>query len=633
MKKLLLALLLCWSLIGHAQLRTYPLSSNGDISRFYELNPSYHWNGPMKQKWGVKDTLNLPFFDDFSQGGIYPDSSLWLNNHVYINRHFGKHPPTLGVATFDMLNAYGAPYDNTINRELYSMGDSLLSQAIDLKDSLGIPYSADDSIILSFYYQPNGYGYHLSSRDSLKLFFKNKFNNWVQVWAVGGVPQSEPFKLVKIAVADSGYFHKGFQFMFLNYSARIGNASQWNIDYVLMHSGRSMNEDHIYDYAIQSEPSPLLKNYYVMPYDQFVGFEASESADSLYVWASNMDKDALPIQMRHIESFNGNVIYSTTFEMNNANIDARGYALRRTDNYGFHTFINGPTPVVIERRFEIRNNGVINANTNNDAVTIKQRFDDYFAYDDGSAEQGFGFDHLTNPTNIPGEVAYRFRMNKPDTLFAIATFFNQAVFDVSREQFKLRVWQSIAVNGGTEDVLLYESESLNPEYMDKINQFSVHYLDSLIVLPAGEFYIGWYQSRMFNLNVGWDRNYGNRENADQVSANLYYKLFGVWSNADLPYGSLMMRPYVGSVREVELGIDEFEKEIPVHFYPNPSASHIYFTSERKTVMIFDLEGKLIIEAENTAEINVKELSEGMYIVRSCDFGNIWQYSKLVIFAP
>ena len=57
------------------------------------------------------DTVELPFFDDFAEPGIYPNDGLWLNNEVYINYTFAINPPTIGVATFDCYNYKGEIHD------------------------------------------------------------------------------------------------------------------------------------------------------------------------------------------------------------------------------------------------------------------------------------------------------------------------------------------------------------------------------------------------------------------------------------------------------------------------------------------------------------------------------------------
>ena len=57
---------------------------------------------------------------------------------------------------------------------------------------------------------------------------------------------------------------------------------------------------------------------------------------------------------------------------------------------------------------EVRENGLANDYKLNDSILFTQEFADFYAYDDGTAEQGFGFDQNTNPSNIEGQIAYGF---------------------------------------------------------------------------------------------------------------------------------------------------------------------------------------------------------------------------------
>ena len=636
MKYLTILLCLLWSLSAKAQLETVPLQSNPHIQQFLNQNPDYQWGtSEFKTKWGSKDTLDLPFFEDFSHKGIYPDSSKWLNNQVYINNHFPFRPPSLGVATFDMLDEKGQPINGTINKDFSGPGDSLLSQYINLNDSAGIPYSLSDSIVFSFFYQANGYGYHLDSEDSLFLFFRNSFNNWVKVWSKGGNPSTSDFEQVMIAIDQSSYLHKGFQFLFTTKSRQVGNANQWHIDYITLDKYRSVAYPYYVDYSIQTTPTPLLKNYYEMPFSHFMLNPASHVADSLYVRASGLDIDTFNIVVKHREMFGANLLVNTSFASNGANVPPMSSRWRRVNNYNFYSSLGGPLPIIIDREFEIRDAGTINEFTANDKIQTQQVFYDYFAYDDGSAEQGFGFDHLSNPSNVEGEIAYGFKMEQQDTLYGIGVFFNQGVFDVSRTTFTLRVWQSIdKTNSGDGDVLIYESEVLSPQYTDQINRYWVHYPDTVLVLPAGEFYIGWHQNTLFNLNVGWDRNSGNQKEADQVNPHLYYKLFGQWSNANLPDGSLMMRPYVGTRRSVFASKEELKQaESNLSFYPNPAHGEIKFSETLEWLVLYGNDGREVLRKNNANSLNTSGLSNGVYYLLARNSSHQILRTKLIIFAP
>ncbi|HNB82749.1 MAG TPA: hypothetical protein PLP14_11650, partial [Chitinophagaceae bacterium] len=57
-----------------------------------------------------KHRLVLPFIDDFSYPGPYPDATLWQDSGAYINNTMSATPMTRGMATLDGLNAHGRPY-------------------------------------------------------------------------------------------------------------------------------------------------------------------------------------------------------------------------------------------------------------------------------------------------------------------------------------------------------------------------------------------------------------------------------------------------------------------------------------------------------------------------------------------
>ena len=77
----------------------------------------------------IPDSIDLPFIDDFSYAGPYPDRNLWLENKVFINTTMAFNPPSVGVATFDGINYNGKPYGQ---QGEYGTGDTLTSNFINL---------------------------------------------------------------------------------------------------------------------------------------------------------------------------------------------------------------------------------------------------------------------------------------------------------------------------------------------------------------------------------------------------------------------------------------------------------------------------------------------------------------------
>ena len=618
----------------YGQLTTSPIQKNPSIHQFLEHNPNYTFQPNFKNKFGRRDTLELPFFDDFSERNLYPDSLKWLNNQVYVNNHFPYQPPTINVATFDGLDSKGNPYRNTINKDFSGPGDSLISQPINLKDSSGFLYAISDSIVFSFFYQPNGLGYHLNSEDSLRLWFKAANNLWVQVWSDGGQAVTTKFNHVSIPILDINYLHKGFQFMFTTYTRQVGNANHWHVDYVLLDKDRSSNDDSYNDYAIQNAPSPLLNSYTQMPYSHFSVNPMNHIVDSVYLRLSNLYKDPKTLQIRHQASINGSLIASTEFKNSTKNIDAQASAVRNLPPYSSFTGLSSENPIIIDRMVEVRENGVANDYKRNDSISFTQEFSDFYAYDDGTVEQGFGFDQNTNPSNIQGQVAYGFDIAKEDTLYAIATYFNQAVYDVSRKRFNYRIWKDLSgVNSATEDEIIYESEELFPTYSSVNNwrTFTPHYLDTTLILSPGRYYIGWVQKSMFNLNVGWDKNYGYSNNPDKINRNIYYKTFGNWSNNDLPSGTIMMRPHFGTPKEIYASVNRIDLgNNSIKIYPNPANDIVYLPRVFSHIRICDVHGKQVLEFWNNSNLNVSGLKEGAYFVLLNDNLKRFYTAKLII---
>jgi hypothetical protein len=489
---------------------------------------------------------------------------------------------------------------------------------------------------LSFFYQPNGYGYHLNGEDSIRLWLKAANGIWFQVWSKGGVSTSQDFKQVVIPIRDANFLHSGFQFMFTTYTRQVGNANHWHIDYVFLDEKRKVNEAYYDDYAIQGQPASLLKTFWSMPYSHFSLNPSKHQEDAVYFRVSNRFNIDKNIQPSNTVTSNGDILAQTGGSLNQKNLGGENsleFSLPKYDITG----LSGPDPIVINRRISVKEDSKVNLNPFrvNDTIRATQHFYDYYAYDDGSAERGFGFDQNTNPSNIEGQIAYGFDLAKEDTLYAIGTFFNQAVYDVSRRRFKLRIWQSLAgIDGASQDLLLFESEDLTPVYSLANGQrtFTPYYLDTTLILPAGKFYIGWFQSEMYNLNVGWDMNFGNARDPNKKNPNLYAKSVGGWSN-DVPQGTLMMRPHFGSERELYASVySPVASESHPKIYPNPAREIVHLGGLYDDIRLFSLSGVEVLSASDTDELNLQGLTPGIYYLKRANKEYEQIVSKLVILA-
>lgn len=112
------------------------------------------------------DTIRMPFFDDFSQTTVYPSNSLWLDQHVYVNRTFGKNAPTIGVATFDIINMAGEIYSHASQTPF--VADYLTSKPINLSYyTTQNPFTISTQLL--YYYETAKNTYHPSD----SLFYKS----------------------------------------------------------------------------------------------------------------------------------------------------------------------------------------------------------------------------------------------------------------------------------------------------------------------------------------------------------------------------------------------------------------------------------------------------------------------------
>ncbi|NUM30944.1 MAG: T9SS type A sorting domain-containing protein [Bacteroidetes bacterium] len=618
---LIIFILTGWQLFAQPVLRK---NSNSTLKIYNSTHPS--WNITSKQyKWGKSDTLKIPFFDDFVSTQVYPDSTRWQNNYVYINNDFAQNPPSFGVATFDDLDPYGNPYQE-LNDQVFGACDTLLSLCINLKDSSGVLYNIDDSFYFSFFYQRQGNGDPSDTKDSIILQFKDNAGQWNTMWKARGGTIT-PFVFQIFPVNNIKYFFKGFQFRFINFSRHTGNMNQWHIDYIHLDRHRQANINYYDDFAVQSKPTSLLKNYSQLPYKHFLADSSNQIADSIFFYASNLHKNGMNIQAKHTETVNGNTIISTNFLSNSANIQPMSNAKRRFKKFGLNT-LSGES-FKITREYQIIDANFTTLNPSNDKITTIQEFGSCYAYDDGTAEYGFGYNDDVIDPFYNGAIAYKFNLIKADTLWAIGMFFNQSVKSSKYINFDIKGWKKISQLGTirNDDEELFSIYNQTPKYTDSINGFHIFYLDTPILLPKGDFYIGWEQVGNYHLDVGYDINNGYHQT--ESSDNLFWSDRGKWQNVTFK-GALMMRPYLG--KKIIYGNAKISKYVKdkIIVFPNPFENKIYIetTDKLKFVKIFDNAGKLVLTTDKS-EIDASGIKAGVYTMQIFEQNSKSYFQKII----
>lgn len=576
--------------------------------------------------WKIGDTSELPFYDDFTSTTGYPDQQRWTGIQAWVNNTFAKDPPNYNVATLEHLNPKGNPYGGLSKNE-YTYADSLTSVHLNLRTRKNgsnlINYKSSDSLILSFFYQQGGWGDVPESDDSLILFFKDRSNNWRRVWAINGGKFND-FSQVFVTVDSALFFYKGFQFRFVNYTHKSGNLNHWNIDMVRLASSRKSNENAIEELGIVEVKRSLLKKYFEMPYDHFKTNYSALFDGTPDVKVNNMFSTAVQVRFgfRTYNRF-GKRLDSQSVGSITLNIPAetkQWVSLAGTTSWD--TFSTADPSVLMKYQVVPQSNDRVaidnDALGDNNLLTIRQRFMPWYAYDDGSAEGGIYLDYGGIPPTLASQFAIKYSLVKADSIRGLAVYFNQSNDDVRARSFKLRIWQTITPSPGTDklDKLYYSVDIPKPAYTDSINGYHFYMFDTAILLPAGDFYVGWQQPQSFNLNIGYDNNY-RYEGQDVRNPYLYQDFNGVWDKVGASVmGAPMIRPLIGSERAFYFNTPSVSNNIKIKLYPNPAAE--YFKIETiqnvEKVMLFSTAGVLAFESKQQLQYNISELKPGYYTV-------------------
>jgi hypothetical protein len=550
------------------------------------------------------DTLELPFFDDFSGHSVFPDNNKWLDAFVFINNTYSDRQITTGIATFDALDNSGRLYKIASSAEFEA--DHLTSRPINLN------YPASENIWFSFFYQPGGLADIPESNDSLTLqFLAPDENIWYPVWKVGG-NTDQKFKPVIIPINNTRFLKKGFQFRFINYASlspnlidpsMVGNCDIWNIDYVLINKNRNAGDTIFADVAFRLPLRSLLKSHEAMPWKQFRQIYLQEMGSSI------------PIHYRNNDTITRNV--TRNFEIWDVYKNSQSYF-----------FSAGATNISPLTNVDYNANLVYTFNTDNndsalfriscslktdafdpkgnDTLVYFQTFKNYFAFDDGSSEGGYGINGLGSRNAM---VAYRFLSFIQDTLRAIRICFNDSYLNANKRAFDLMVWDN---NNGIPGNVIYSREEVMVEQGDMINGFYTYNIPEGVAVND-VFYIGWKQRSESFLNAGLDVNTSH-------AGRQFYWLNGEWSQSQIQ-GSIMIRPVVGDPLKTTAINDTYSRNRNlINVWPNPATDYININPGEQQIsgssyIIFrDLFGRDLMKVHFSERIDISSLHEGIYII-------------------
>ena len=592
---------------------------------------SAHYFAKYGYKVATSDTLELPFFDDFSASHMYPDSSKWDDKYAYINNSVCKNPISIGVATLDALDEYGRVYA-TLPIGMSDIADYLTSKPINLQRN------ASDSIYLSFLYQCGGNGNMPELRDSLVLqFYSVADDEWRSVWRVGGGAAMSDFEQVLIPVRDSIWLQKGFRFRFLNYVSISSNyepswqsnVDQWNLDFIILDTNRTYDDTIIEDVAMIKNVGPFLKDYRQVPWRHFLHKGRTAVYDSITFSYTNLQNATHNIN-RQYDVYDKNetssLIPARTYIDYHCGDDSENINGNEEINYTkkFCYFFNDESYQAEDSaKFLIRANlktdvaQVREYYRWNDTVRFYQDFKNYYAYDDGTAEKGYG---ISGQGTANASLAYKFEPYMTDTLYGVYIYFNRTQGDGNVKYFYLTVWGN---NNGVPGDTIVSRLGVRPSFANELNGYVYYPLDTAVVIN-GPFYVGWIKTTNDMLNCGLDTE-------NDAHDKIFYNVSGTWQNSIIS-GALMIRPVFGYElrQDASAPIEHIAPQCSI--YPNPATTEIYIESnyDFSGVMIYDNLGRIVMQSGNENIVNVSGLPEGIYIVRPYSDKEVFETVKILI---
>lgn len=571
---------------------------------------------PLGAKQSNNQAVALPFFDDFSSRS----TGLWEWGGATTGDGAGLLPPTVGVATLDAINAQGQMYAGLGISP--SPADTLLSLPLRLEN-----YVPGDSLVLSFYYLPGGGEGNMWERtgdtpeegDSLLLdFFNPADSSWTTVWGRNGTTVDAlvaatglRWQYVTVGITDSAYFDSTFRFRFRNYCSleettkpgMSGNCDFWHIDYVLVDRNRTVRVTPVFrDVAFVAPAPSMLARYRSMPARQF---RPSEMAQHLDMVITNLYSSPLASQYAYaVVGEDGDTLYRYNGGYENAPAFLPGAVYQTAPahaasevEFAFPTMTSATEYTIVHT---VREGSSGDSHGDNDTVCFRQIFGDYYAYDDGTAENGYGITSTSSHLYL----ACRFDLNSEDTLTAVDIYFNRTQ-DGENElvPFYITLWRK---EGNVPGDTLYRDATARMLVPEGLNRFHRYVLERPVMV-SDSIFVGFEQGNNYFINMGFDRSYNS-------SQNIYYLTGTEWQQSILS-GSLMMRPCFGVAATV--GITERRLESGEwSVFPNPASDRVNVKglAEGTLVQLYDVTGRIQLSTTHT-QFSTAGLPNGLYLLR------------------
>lgn len=583
--------------------------------------------------------VDLPFFDDFAYRGVRPDRLLWQDEDVLINRNFGVDPPSIGVATFDGVDFSGQPYPQGSGGRSTEVRDYLTSAPLRMA-GLG-------NVNLSFYVQPRGLGNRPEAQDSFLVQFLTPGGEWRTVYGQAGLPttfgnaQDTAFASVILPVT-APFYYDGFQFRFGAKSSEQGAVDMWHVDYVKL--GESLTPV-TQDVALTEPPGYLLREpYTAMPMrhlraggqallaetftaslrNHFTG-PLTIAAESQLGVETSILFDVNPVQQDFTTAFD-NLAGNNSNDVPGLSAVSQTIAFAELDADNQNQFVNyfldnapAEEPFSASLFYDLTINGQSNTFAGgalqlNDFAATPTRFDEYLAYDDGSAE--VVIEGSRDLVIVQGYEAF-----VDDILTGISVRLPRPIRPLDEQDFRLVVYAGTADGAPGDELAAFDFPVLYPENFnaDSLQGFTTYVFEEPVPLPAGPFYVGWEQQRAErNIGVGFDRNRA------PVGVQFFSDGSGFQPITGTTTGAIMLRPLLagfggfttsteapGPAADVLVDVFPNPTTGPLHLRPRPLAHSLTLDYR-----LLSATGQLLRTQTGGRQVSLTDLPAGLYILEA-----------------
>ena len=374
---------------------------------------------------------------------------------------------------------------------------------------------------------------------------------WYHIWSVPGQTledfmdenDGQYFKQVMIPITDLKFFREDFYFRFYNYASIVSsslpsnrsNEDNWSIDFVYLNINRTIDDTDYPMLTFSGQQPSFFNRYQSIPYRQYRINPYTLTREYLDIDVANLDGiDHEANYYYTVQQIGGGQHYTRTVRptiippyKTNGYLQCSEYESPACPNVGELFAISLDYDSVSYQISHYLYDSTANPPLV-DSMVYRIGMYNYYAYDDGIPELGFG----VRPAG--GRFAVRFDVADFDTIQGVQLLFNHTLNDANNKYFDIVVWKDANGKPGEE---LYRLENQRPQWQDQIYRFSYYKFEKTVAL-AGAFYIGIEQRSDDLINIGFDTS------IDNIDYN-FINTNGSWQQSS-KHGSLMIRPVVGA---------------------------------------------------------------------------------------